>query len=135
MRLFLVKTNSGLFPAYAADADELSKLPNNEVMECEVRKARNYKFHRKFFALIKVGFEAQRMFDEITSYRYWITMKAGHYKMYETEEGTMFLPDSISFDKMDDLEFKDLFRDVQNAIIREHKLTAEEVEENLELFM
>jgi hypothetical protein len=135
MKLYLVKTDFALYPAHASDADELKKLASGEVMEVEIKKARNWKFHKKFFALIKVGFESQQMFDEMTSYRYWITMKAGHYTMHGTGKGVMYLPKSIAFDKMDDLEFSDLFRDVQNAIIREHKITAEQINENLELFM
>jgi len=136
MKLHLLKTREGFYCAHASDKDEFDRLKNGEVYEATITKPRNYMFHRKFFALLKIGFESQRTFEAFDWYRSWVIMKAGHYESKKAPNGTwMFLPKSISFDNMDETEFEQLFKDVQNTIIRENKITREQIEENLTLFL
>jgi hypothetical protein len=135
MKLYLYKSGFALFPAYPSDSDLMAVMVEGEVWSCEVKKSRNYKNHKRFFALLKLGFEAQNSFTAFDWFREFILIKSGNFESCQTPDGFMYRAKSISFAAMDDLEFSDLFRDVQNAIIREHKITAEQINENLEIFM
>ena len=135
-KVYLYRSGFSLFPAYLSDNDLLMKYREGEVIEATVKKARNPKFHRKFFALVKVGFEAQTNFVAFEWWREYITMKAGHYESCKAPNGEwMYRAKSIRFDQMDDLEFEQLYRDVSQAIIRECKITEQQINDNIELFL
>jgi hypothetical protein len=94
----------------------------------DFKKARNPKFHNKFFALLDVGFELwepgeidskwgkpQKDFDQ---YREQITILAGHYETVFKLDGTFKLKaKSISFANMGDEEFAQLYSNVINVIL------------------
>lgn len=54
MKISVKATPYGLVPAYDSDHDKKMKLKNGEIYSCEIRKPRNLKFHRKFFALVRL---------------------------------------------------------------------------------
>jgi hypothetical protein len=112
MKFIVRRTLSGLTPVYNSDKESLMdcKLKLGEDYEVEIRKPRNYKFHKKYMALINLCFENQDRFTEIDDLRYYLTMKAGFVKKIDTGKGTMILPKSISFSKMDDIEFDKLYQ-------------------------
>ena len=47
--------------------------------------------------------------DDKDNLRAYLTVKAGFYETIKTDTGVMYLPKSISFAKMDELEFEQLF--------------------------
>ncbi|HIF9171912.1 TPA: DUF1367 family protein [Photobacterium damselae] len=54
----LVKTQSGgLFPLTESDKAVLDQKRIGTVLECSVKMLRNPRFHRKFFALLNLGFD------------------------------------------------------------------------------
>ena len=57
MELYLRNTSSGLVPLYDEDYDKKKKLIIGKDYKAKITLARNLKFHRKFFALVKLGFE------------------------------------------------------------------------------
>jgi hypothetical protein len=57
MKLFLQNTTHGLIPCYDADYDEKKKLKAGKVYKVEIKLARNYDFHKKYFALINCAWE------------------------------------------------------------------------------
>ena len=90
--------------------DILKKIKIGEIYENEIKKPRNYKFHRKFFALLKLVFENQDKYDNIKDLRVEIELKTGNYEEHLTLKGKIiYIPKSISFDKMDDIEFEKLY--------------------------
>lgn len=111
MKIFVKKTLSGLVPASRTEFDKLqeSKLKLGDFYEVEIKKKRNVKFHRKFFALLNICFENQEQFDSIEEFRAYLTMKSGFVKVVDTGNGQMFLPKSISFSKMDNTEFSEFY--------------------------
>lgn len=51
------------------------------------------------------------------AFRRWVTVEAGHYDLFELPDGsTLREPRSISFSKMDDLEFNDLYQAALNVL-------------------
>nr|WP_310616955.1 DUF1367 family protein [Pantoea cypripedii] len=57
-QIHLVKTSSTTLAVANAEAAEvLSRLKAGAWLNCEIRQARNYMFHKRFFALLNLGFE------------------------------------------------------------------------------
>lgn len=126
----------GLYPAYFSDSEALSKVKDGVIMECEIKVSRDYQKHKKFFALLKLGFDAQKSFTAFDWWREWITIKAGYFESCQAPNGEyMYRAKSIRFEKMDELEFNELFRAVSQQIIEVCKITPEQLEENLKLFL
>lgn len=109
MKIWLVKNNGGLFPANNSDYEQLKKLKIGQEYLAEVKRPRNAKFHRKFFALMNLVYSNQEVFETLDEVRYYITMKCGYYRRVKTPSGEMLLPKSIAFAKMSQSEFDDLY--------------------------
>ena len=54
MEIYCKVTEAGLVPMYGSDLDEKKRLKKGEEVLCVIRKPRNYKFHKKFFALLRL---------------------------------------------------------------------------------
>lgn len=57
MKIYCRVTETGLVPMYDSDYDEKHRLKVGENVLCTITKPRNYEFHKKFFALIRLTFE------------------------------------------------------------------------------
>lgn len=98
--------------------DDAEKIPYGEVI-VEVHKKRSVGNHKRFFAFIGMSFDMQDHYDESEIWRKVIQMKAGFFDEVITEKGEiLYLPQSIAWDKLDEIEFKDLFSRVVNAFIK-----------------
>lgn len=138
------------------------------VLYADFKQARNAAFHRKFFALLNLGFdywqpsggaispadkklvrgyvqlvahyagheetlreladqylheEAEKRASNISSvksfeaFRAWVTIESGFYTEYQMPDGTSRKePKSISFAKMDDIEFSQLYKSVLDVL-------------------
>jgi len=103
-------------PAHSGDHDQLSKLPRNEVLTFDVRRSRNIRFHRKYFALLNLGFDNQDQYSNFDHFRKVVQMKAGHFDEVATDKGLVFLPRSISFSDMDETAFSELYDGVLDVV-------------------
>jgi hypothetical protein len=124
MRLFVKNTPQGLMPMYDDDYDAKKRLKLNEVYRVDIVKARNIDFHRKYFALINVGWEylneEQTKFFKYDreGFRKCVQIAAGYYNLTYSIKRKEWVEESvsISFEKMDDLEFHDLYNKVRDVI-------------------
>ena len=57
MEILCRVTAQGLVPMYDSDLDEKKKLREGDTVTCSIRKPRNYEFHKKFFALVRLTFD------------------------------------------------------------------------------
>jgi hypothetical protein len=64
-----------------------------------------------------------------------LIMKAGYYKTIETNKGVTYLPKSISFASMDEVEFEEVYNNVHRVVCEFIGVTSEEVEQELINFM
>jgi len=123
MKIHLVNTTSGFLPASEEDIDKKMKLKNGEVYSADIKQPRNYKFHKKFFAMIGVVWEnmpeeKELKFGTIDNFRYELTMKVGFREQWISSKGVlMFRAKSISFASMKQEEFDDLFNRCLDEII------------------
>ena len=118
---FLVKKHFGnLIPVYNSDLEALksAKLKENDIYEVDIKRKRNYEFHKKYFALVNLCFDNQETFTEFEDLRNYLTMKAGYVKKIETGTGQMILPLSISFANMDNIEFEQLYQKTIDVICK-----------------
>lgn len=123
MKLFVVNTPRGLVPLGDDDYEEKKKLKLGETYSVEIKVARNIDFHRKYFALISYAWEfltEQECAAFITKdgFRKSVEIAAGHYDVqYDLQsQSYSHIPKSISFGKMDNAEFSDLYQRVKDVI-------------------
>lgn len=126
---------------YDEDYDEKKKLKIGEAYEATIRLMRNIDFHRKYFALINCAWEYQNenvvlhFKHSPELFRKTIEMSAGWcdtiYSINRKE--WIETPKSISFDKMDNTEFSDLYERVKDVIFSVFlkNISIEEFEKNL----
>jgi hypothetical protein len=92
--------------------------PMQEV-DCDYSFPRNPGNHRRFFAFLNLAFDAQDFYDNIHHFRKWLIGAAGHYTIIQTPKGgTIFDPDSIAWDNLDEPQFREVFSDCVNAYIK-----------------
>ena len=143
MKLNLYNTPSGLKPVYDEDFDEKKKLKVGEFYTAEIKLVRNPNFHRLYFGLINLAWaylpESQTTgFKTKENFRKYVEIAAGccdviyHPKFKEWVE----VPKSISFEKMDEAEFRTVYDGVKDVIfsIIGRFVSQEEFERNLSQF-
>ncbi len=129
--LSLVKTQAGFFPADAETEEVTNKVKIGGVIHGDFKQMRNPQFHRKFFAMLNVGFgmwvpgefehngkaiEAEPNFE---SFREWSIIKSGFYIVRGYPDGSArAVAKSISFAKMDNIEFERVYSTVLDVILR-----------------
>ena len=136
MKITIVKQFDNSFKvAYDSDYEKLKKIKPNEFIECEIRKPRNYKFHRKFFALINMVYQNQEMYNNIDHLRQDITIEAGFYEERINIRGEpLKQAKSISFAKMDNETFEDYYGKCLDVIVKYFKFDKKLIQDNIEQF-
>lgn len=119
VKITVRNTINGLVPLYSSDLEEKRKLKIGETYQVEVKRPRNYQFHKKFFALLNIGWENTDVDMPFETYRRWVTMRAGFYKVYHTPKGELYEPESIAFSSMDDDTFSEVYDRVLNIILKD----------------
>lgn len=100
----------GVRAANEAEAAKLEALKGREVI-CSIRQPRNLKFHRRFFAMLHAGLEMADTELGMEQWRALVTVGAGWCDFIEGKTGTIAIPRSISFARMDETEFTRLYDD------------------------
>lgn len=117
---WLTKTLSQRLAPADEDAESyVKRLTVGEAVLCKVTKPRNAKFHRKFFALLKVGFDNQERYDDFEAFRTEVTIRSGFWREHRHLDGQISISaKSIAFHAMDDLEFGKLYGRAIDVIIQ-----------------
>lgn len=127
--LQFIKSSHGLLPS-SPDAEKWFKgLNSGAVCIGKFTASRNYKFHKKFFAMLKVSYEnwdnpvIQTEFGEaqctMDTFRNDVTVLAGFYVLTINTRGeARYRAKSIKFAKMDEVEFGELYSAVVDVIIK-----------------
>jgi hypothetical protein len=131
-----ITKDNKIIPLYNGDADELARVPKDADVEIEIKKKRNIKFHKKFFALMNICFQNQDCFEYPEPMRAYLIMKAGFFDIINTPSGKpMILAKSISFSSMDDIGFEILYSRVLDQVLKLTNADKELVEKELLNFM
>ena len=136
MKFTIVKQMNNSFKvAYDSDYEKLKKIKVGDLLECEIRKPRNYKFHKKFFAMLNLVFQNQERYDNIDDLRHDLTIVSGYYTERVNIQGEhVKIANSISFAKMTETEFSNLYDSFLTQVQKYFHFDKETVNENLEQF-
>lgn len=124
MKFNMIKTENGLKPANETDRVSLGKVKYNDVLRCTTIDQRNYMFHRKFFAMLKLAFmnmpeKYGRNFPTMDALRSFLIISAGWNDSYLDLQGNVqYQAKSVSFDKMKQSEFEELYSAVIDVILQ-----------------
>lgn len=119
MELYLVKQLDNSFKvAHDSDYDKLKKIKPLAMVKCVITQPRNIGFHRKFFALINMVYQNQEHYNNSDDLRADLIVSAGFYEKRVSFFGEEILkPKSISFAKMKQDEFDELYSRVLDEIV------------------
>ena len=81
-RINLKKQLGSLKPVDQTDIDILYSLKEGEIYSCEIKKPRNIRFHRMFFAMIGLCFDNQDVFNNIDNFREEMLKASGYFNSY-----------------------------------------------------
>lgn len=120
MKMQMMFSNGHLSPSSESSAEDYKKLREGNEYSVELKKARNPKFHRKAFKLIKVMFDNQEQYDDMRSYRRMLKVKTGSVETYFVGEQMIMELKSWDFASMDDLEFERLYKRILDVAMEQY---------------
>ena len=135
MDIFLIKTPSGLMPAYDSDRELLKKIKVGRAVRVKLTQVRNYEFHKKYFALLNLAYDywepPQGKASKLTKiininpeknferFRSDIAILAGYYTAtYRLNGDVRLRAKSISFGSMSEDEFEELYTKTIDVIVK-----------------
>ena len=142
--LLVVKSLGALRPADEAGEAVLRTLAQGELIEITLRRPRNVKFHRLFWALASLVWEQMDNLDDYPDVEDLVTelkIITGHYtKRFIHIEGkrwTVLTPKSISFSAMEQPAFEEFFERCCDWIVANvlPGVTQEELRNELEVMV
>jgi len=120
MEFYCTKIDGVLVGADEESVEKLADLGIDTLVKCSTSKHRNYQNHKRFFAFVKTAYEMQTFFDNFDVFRKWLIMGAGYFQSAVTPKGvTIFIPQSIAFEKLEEEEFKQLFKKALDYYLKE----------------
>jgi len=134
MKINLIKVNNVLTPSLPEDEEKLLSWKRGTIVQVEIKRPRNAAFNRKWRALIHYVFTNQSRYQVEEDMLIEIKLKCGHYVEHVTTKGkTVYIPDSLSFESVDEDEFS-LFYNKAIDVILAHFIdtTRDDVDEIVE---
>ena len=128
--IVLMKVSNILVPHDEAAAAFIQKMKAGELTHADFKKVRNYKFHRKYFALLDFAFDQWEPSGELTyqgmpvaknkeRFRKDLIILAGFYESTVNLRGEVRLEArSMAFSQMDENEFEHLYNATVDVILR-----------------
>ena len=119
MKIFCKRTLSGFVPFGDTEFEKFKKFKLGDTYEVEVKLKRNYGFHQKFFAMLNLTFQNQSLTNNFDLFREAVTIEAGFCVEQPLFDGTIQLrAKSISFAKMDQAQFEEVFNRVLDVCLK-----------------
>lgn len=123
--MYFKKSGQILIPEFISQED-FKELPNNTVFKVVISQPRNYKLHKKFFSMVKCAYDlwepngVEGVAKSFDNFRSELTILCGHYETVFSVHGSSFklIPKSISFAKMDEQTFKNLYSTAIDIILK-----------------
>lgn len=125
MDIYCRVTDIGLIPMYDSDLDEKHRLRIGDNVLCTIKRPRNYEFHKKYFALLRLTVanlphliqQQMQIFTE-EDLLDCLKIDLGLFTTRWHGGRQIVKTGSISFAKMDNTEFEKFFSRSVNAILR-----------------
>ena len=127
MKLYCTVTDYGLMPYDDNDLQLFRRLKRGAVVKVETRTPRNLRFHRKFFALLRVTFDnlpeniaSSMHIESIEALLMLLKMDMGYFDVVEIGEHHFVKPRSISFAEMDEAAFSEFYNKAVTCILNNY---------------
>ena len=125
MDIYCRVTDIGLIPMYDSDLDEKHRLRIGDNVLCTIKRPRNYDFHKKYFALLRLTVanlphliqQRMQIFTE-EDLLDCLKIDLGLFTTRWHGGRQIVKTGSISFAKMDNTEFEKFFSRSVDAILR-----------------
>lgn len=125
MDVYCRVTDIGLIPMYDSDLDEKHRLRIGDNVLCTIKRPRNYEFHKKYFALLRLTVanlphliqQQMQIFTE-EDLLDCLKIDLGLFTTRWHGGRQIVKTGSISFAKMDNTEFEKFFSRSVDAILR-----------------
>lgn len=123
---YAIRKGNGLVPDGVESSAEFSKIPFGKPVRVEVRQQRNIGHHRLYWVMVQriasaIGSEPDNVSD-------MLKVATGHCTVVHSKTmGTVRLPRSISFAKMDQTAFHDFFELCVQIIYTEWGIGREDI--------
>lgn len=125
MDIYCRVTDIGLIPMYDSDLDEKHRLRIGDNVLCTIKRPRNYEFHKKYFALLRLTVanlphliqQQMQIFTE-EDLLDCLKIDLGLFTTRWHGGRQIIKTGSISFAKMDNTEFEKFFARSVDAILR-----------------
>lgn len=132
-KIHLIKQSNNTFIlANDSDFETAKKIKPGNVYAFEFTKPRNYEFHKKFFALIKMLYDNQEYYDNIEHLRKDLIITAGYYEhRYGLDGQELIEAKSLSFGAMDEFQFNELYNSVINVIVEKFNFNRQDIIDNV----
>lgn len=118
-KFYVTKTLTGLLPSNRTSEDAMQKLKTGEEYMVEVKRPRNLKHHKKFFALIGLVFDNQSRYQSTDELLDMIKIAAGHVDVRVSPSGQEYkIPKSINFASMDQAAFDVFYQSVVDVVCK-----------------
>lgn len=133
MRISLKKVSDlMIIPEDQNSAEFISNLKTGQVITAEFKKPRNYRFHKKYFALLNFAYENWEPLEfqdskwqgitpekSFERFRKDLIILSGHYEaVYRVDGSIRIEPKSIAFANMDEEQFNELYDATINVILK-----------------
>lgn len=128
MDIYCRVTPYGLVPLYDSDLDMKKRLKQGSTVRCRVSLPRNYEFHKKFFALLRLTFdnlplplvERWNIRNEQDMLRRF-KRDLGYFTSNRNEYGELEIEYlSISFAAMDQKDFEDFYNECIDLVLHRY---------------
>ena len=110
MKLVLIRSGHALYAVDTAGDIDLQRIAQGKEIMCEIKQARNPRFHRFAFALFNAIAEGTGDFTSLEALRTWFKIRLGYADPIIGPDGkTHWVVRSLSFEKMDEADFREFF--------------------------
>ncbi len=119
--LTLIKIGGGMLaPADEQSRETIGHWKHGQGVRATVRRMRNIKFHRRFFALLTVIAENSEVYDNTDKALIAVKLASGHVDWVMNPETAELVPvpKSISFVSMDEDEFSRFYDNALTAVLK-----------------
>lgn len=109
MKIYLIRDGDCLKPLSESDHDSLKRIKDGAIIYVDYKKPRNPLFHNKFMSLVRTVFDNQEQYETIESMLNLFKVELGYYDSMYFRKQEIRIPRSISFTKMDEVEFSEFY--------------------------
>jgi predicted transposase YbfD/YdcC len=138
--LRLTRTLRGFEPTDDESREAIKAIKMGAEMKCEVRVARDGARHRYFFGLCKIVLDNTGEFENVEAVKESIKLGIGwvnQVQVYDEEKGWRIerTPKSISFAKMDEIEFREFVKQAEHYVCMALGVTSDQLADALTDFI